>query len=247
MSSKKNDKYAPKGDSATKIAKMEAKQAKRLRKLKRKEEKGEKVKYKVATSFEQNKKESQTRETRESKTQTTYVPISIQDVSRPRPIRIRLNPETGGDSVVWSPSKIEFDQMNKFARLKCTKACVNVVGKRGDVGEYGVCTRVGCTFAHGLDEYNIAQCLYGEKCRRKASCTFKHPQETDSDYFDRTRSVPPDLPYESEKYYKPEHSVPVLTPVSEHPEENDDVGETAKEIAMLHISAGLVPSSVRVW
>lgn len=40
----------------------------------------------------------------------------------------------------------------------------------------GNCRKKNCTFAHSLDELYVPLCRYGEKCKNKEKCTFKHPK-----------------------------------------------------------------------
>ena len=88
--------------------------------------------------------------------------------------------------------------------LVCTKACHFC--KKSESGEWSVCTREKCTFAHSLSELQLGQCSFGETCKRKHGtncCQFKHPDETNEQYYSRTGIVKPDLPETSEATRRP--------------------------------------------
>lgn len=89
--------------------------------------------------------------------------------------------------------------------LLCTRACLFC--KRKESGEWGVCFREKCTFAHSLSELQLPICGFGDNCKRKSgpnSCQFKHPAENTEQYYSRTGLVKPDLPETSEQTRKKE-------------------------------------------
>ena len=66
-----------------------------------------------------------------------------------------------------------------------TRPCRNIV-------ENGSCNRTACMFAHNETELQISICSYGNNCFRKNEenlrdgqtiCKFKHPDETEEDYY----------------------------------------------------------------
>jgi hypothetical protein len=89
--------------------------------------------------------------------------------------------------------------------LKCTKPCFLVL--KGDSEEFGVCERETCTFAHSLDELQLAKCAFGSKCYKRNdksnTCQFSHPGETHEQFYKRTGQEKPKLPETSEKTRKP--------------------------------------------
>ena len=104
-------------------------------------------------------------------------------------------------------------------RLCLTKSCNRVI--RDPHGNFGVCTRVGCTFAHSLDELRVPSCLFdidivkGIRCNRRPGangsrtvCRFKHLDESTEEFRKRMGIVLPDLPETSEEVYKPVAFVP---------------------------------------
>jgi hypothetical protein len=50
--------------------------------------------------------------------------------------------------------------------------------------KYGKCTRQVCNFAHNSNEYK-PDCVFGEGCKKKNVCTFRHHPETIHEYCDR--------------------------------------------------------------
>jgi hypothetical protein len=125
-----------------------------------------------------------------------------------------------------------------YSRLKCTKPCSYVLNKT-EQGEYGVCTREVCTFAHSLEEFVLPQCLFGANCWYKENtCAFKHPNESDMEYYERTGTEQPDLPCTSEK-------VRVPGKVVEQVLGTENKVENVEEVAQVHLSAGLVPTQIR--
>ena len=95
--------------------------------------------------------------------------------------------------------------------LSCTKACNNVT-RLQENGEYGVCYRSICTFAHSLDELNDPMCGFDSTCRFQnghphwdgtvdptGKCMFRHSNETREVWLKRTGRKLPDLPQTNEK------------------------------------------------
>lgn len=93
-------------------------------------------------------------------------------------------------------------------RLLCTVPCHFVpryVNKSFQpYGDYGVCRRAECTFAHSLAELKLMECRFGEGCH-KPGCTFLHPSESHNilGYYKRIGQAQPDLPATSEHSRKP--------------------------------------------
>lgn len=117
-------------------------------------------------------------------------------------------------------SKISAQELAKS--LAYTKPCMNVLKRvneeTGEIcGEYGVCERDVCTFAHSLSELKLPPCGFGEKCNRKygsmdvrtrkidksRKCQFFHPDETPEKFYTRTGCRKPDIPETSEKSWIP--------------------------------------------
>jgi hypothetical protein len=100
--------------------------------------------------------------------------------------------------------------------LEYTKSCL-FCKKKDD--KWGVCYREICTFAHSLAELQISPCSYGIRCMKKKGslnvetgkiekekskcCQYKHPDETNDEYYIRTGSTKPDLPATSEMTRQP--------------------------------------------
>ena len=99
--------------------------------------------------------------------------------------------------------------------LTRTKACHNVARNK-ETGEFGVCWRKVCTFAHSSAEFQPPQCSFDRTCRFKhgrndrktrkripgSQCKFRHSDETIEEYYNRSGVKQPDLPPTSEKTYK---------------------------------------------
>jgi hypothetical protein len=100
---------------------------------------------------------------------------------------------------------LAMDNNHEFSRTRdYTMGCYAVVKKDG---QYGVCRRQGCTFAHSLEEIKDPLCSFGDKCHHingkqaydgtvdvNTKCRFRHPQESREKYYNRTAKVPQDLP-----------------------------------------------------
>lgn len=96
--------------------------------------------------------------------------------------------------------------------LTCTKVCRNVVRNK-ETGEFGVCRRKVCTFAHSDEELQPPHCSFDHTCRFKygrndhktriripgSQCKFRHSNETIEEYYKRSGTKHPDLPPTSEK------------------------------------------------
>lgn len=119
------------------------------------------------------------------------------------------------------PRSKAFERINNKevmrSRLTKTKACHFVVPKDGEE-KFGVCYRKVCTFAHGMDEFRLTECEFGDICNRidgsfnrrtgrldeTRKCHFYHPtKETVEQYWERTGLTPPNLPATSEHSHKP--------------------------------------------
>lgn len=102
--------------------------------------------------------------------------------------------------------------------LTCTKPCQ--FAARKEDGKRGCCFKTECSFAHGWDELRYIECKF-PSCYRKATCPFKHPDETGIAYYKRTKKPVPDLPETSEETrkvrgrtspYEPEQKMQYGTP-----------------------------------
>jgi hypothetical protein len=75
--------------------------------------------------------------------------------------------------------------------LKCTRLCKKVL--RGET-----CTITSCNFAHTRDEYRYPLCMNGDRCYKKTTCVFKHPDESEDDFnIRRNFEFPYSFPYSS--------------------------------------------------
>ena len=96
--------------------------------------------------------------------------------------------------------------------LTCTKACRNIQ-KDPQTGEFGVCSRKYCTFAHSMNELQPARCSFDRTCRFKhgritdwktkniahdSKCKFRHSDESIQEYYSRSGMTQPELPLTSE-------------------------------------------------
>lgn len=109
-------------------------------------------------------------------------------------------------------------KMQSFTR---TKACRNVTTLTKD-GDFGVCTRQQCTFAHSTEELAPPMCIYDSTCRflygrrdyrtsqlvPNSKCKFRHSHESQEDWLKRSGANLPNLPATSEKYRKPAFQEP---------------------------------------
>lgn len=84
-----------------------------------------------------------------------------------------------------------------------TKGCWHVARQSAD-DDFGVCTHLGCTFAHSFEELRVRECRFASRCNNE-QCNFFHPDlETKREYFERRTDLDmPDLPETSENTYKP--------------------------------------------
>jgi chemotaxis protein histidine kinase CheA len=118
--------------------------------------------------------------------------------------------------LVTDPRTIAFEHMADKTRiaksLKCTKACSNIK-KDTNTGEFGVCYRAYCTFAHSMAELQPALCNFDSNCRFKhgkildwnsrtieqgSKCKFRHSDEDIQEYYSRSGMKRPDLPLTSD-------------------------------------------------
>ena len=128
-------------------------------------------------------------------------------------------------NAIFSPSKINQYRTRAFEllsnkeenakRLVKTKLCRNIL-------EHGECKRKICHFAHNGEELNDPPCAFGDNCRRKNMCKFKHPQESTDKYRKRCNIIIPSIP-------EPTKSVPPSEPHS--PNENETVIQYSQEFA----------------
>jgi hypothetical protein len=89
-------------------------------------------------------------------------------------------------------------QSDASVALKYTRPCNNIA--KDQAGEYGVCTRSVCTFAHSKAQFVPKTCNFLEKCRNM-HCVFFHPDsETRNEFLERSGI---DLPDTHENTYKP--------------------------------------------
>ena len=80
--------------------------------------------------------------------------------------------------------------------LSKTKACHNVIKKEN--GEYTVCNRLVCHFAHSMEEKMDPVCVFDLNCRYKNSkCMFKHSDESRELWALRANQPIVDLPEKS--------------------------------------------------
>jgi hypothetical protein len=56
---------------------------------------------------------------------------------------------------------------------------------------YGSCFRKVCYFAHSIHEIIFPDCAFKEECKKKRTCMFKHPSETNDQYKQRIDFVVP--------------------------------------------------------
>ena len=106
--------------------------------------------------------------------------------------------------------------------LTGTKTCKNI--QLTSTGEFGVCYREKCTFAHSLEELNDPMCGFDDTCRHRLGkvqrdgtvdktrkCMFRHSIETRDEWAKRTDRVIPNLPKTSEKTRKPVARTDMIT------------------------------------
>ena len=71
-----------------------------------------------------------------------------------------------------------FDKLSNVKEtIRKTKICEVMV-------KYGKCKRQTCNFAHNSSEYK-PDCVFGDSCKKKNVCTFRHHPETIQDYCER--------------------------------------------------------------
>ena len=61
------------------------------------------------------------------------------------------------------------------SHLKKTKFCQVLIDR-------GQCNRTVCNFAHSVSEIVFPECAFRDDCRKKRSCKFKHPCESNEEY-----------------------------------------------------------------
>lgn len=89
-----------------------------------------------------------------------------------------------------------FEEVKEVRPTYRTQACKFV---SNGSEKFGVCWKVGCTFAHGIDELEAPPCLYGDDCYHQQEgsrtvCIFKHPSESVLEFFKRIKKPVPHLP-----------------------------------------------------
>ena len=117
------------------------------------------------------------------------------------------------------------DKERVASSLVCTKACRNVT-TLNEKGEFGVCTREYCTFAHSEEELTLPWCTFDQTCRFKngrfvnfntntlipdSQCKFRHSDETIENYYRRSGKKRPYLPATSVNSRKPNKRIPTST------------------------------------
>lgn len=131
----------------------------------------------------------------------------------------RRNNNHGRDQHRDDPRTAAFAKMgDKEAMAKSltrTRACKNVTNCQEN-GEYGVCYRDTCSFAHSLEELNDPMCGFDTTCRfrhgrprrggtvdSEGKCMFRHSDETREGWLKRTGRKLPSLPSTSKKTRDP--------------------------------------------
>jgi hypothetical protein len=121
------------------------------------------------------------------------------------------------------------DKISTRNRLLRTKICNNI--QPNERGEFGVCFRKYCDFAHSLEELKDPMCLFDSNCRNlqgrinrdgsiqpNSQCSFRHGFETREEWLTRTGKTLPILPRTSENTRKPIVSTPENTrPLTNNP------------------------------
>ena len=117
--------------------------------------------------------------------------------------------------------------------LLCTKGCRNIQ-RDTQTGEFGVCFRKYCTFAHSMAELQPSRCSFDLSCRFRngriidwdtrtiapgSKCKFHHSNETIDQYYSRSGMTRPDLPPTSEHTRK----------IPEKSESNEESNEESKQ------------------
>jgi len=142
------------------------------------------------------------------------------------------------------------DKKAMSERLKGTKPCYFVTPKE-EGGDFGVCFRHKCDFAHSLDTWNPPSCTFDSVCRNfgsEKSCNFFHPSlESVDEFLDRTGREKPNLPPTCEHSRKPK---PIVKPLGRAPQSTLrtparklDLGKSSTSSAP-KVPSILVPTSV---
>jgi hypothetical protein len=100
------------------------------------------------------------------------------------------------------------DKSKIAQNLKCTKGCRNVTTLDSE-GNFGVCYRHHCTFAHSMEELTPPSCSFGSNCRMKYGtrpCRFRHDDETVEEWLNRSGVNRPNLPPTNKDSRKPQES-----------------------------------------
>lgn len=132
----------------------------------------------------------------------------------------------------WKPFTFKtIEPKTETKNLEFTHPCQFVLRKtdeNGNLGDYGVCYREKCTYAHSLEEYRIKKCLYENKCKRGYDCPYIHSYETKQEYYDRTGEMVPDLPETNKDSRKPRKPFVKKSFIVDLKEEQDE--EQVKEV-----------------
>lgn len=125
---------------------------------------------------------------------------STQPVVQPSPMHVYSFPRATQDFQKKSdPRRMNSEYSNgEYSKrdpekLAFTKACY-YVEKDGTPGEYGVCNKKGCTFAHTLQELRVPKCRYSDTCKHGKNCYYIHTNETIQQYYKRIGKSVPNLP-----------------------------------------------------
>lgn len=119
------------------------------------------------------------------------------------------------------PEQRPKDSLKDPEKLAFTKACY-YVEKDGTPGDYGVCNKKGCTFAHTLQELRVPKCRYSRErpdpnggysdtCKHGKNCYYIHANESIQNYYRRIGKSVPNLPTGVETIIKP--SVTTQSPI----------------------------------
>lgn len=160
------------------------------------------------------KKSKKAKRAKKPKAETFIIASSYNDVrnSRAQYNQTESSNKSNYQSQVFAKTS---DKEELAKTLQCTRAC-NYVTQKTPNGNYGVCYRQKCSFAHSLDELKDPFCRFNESCRFKdgkilrdgsidvnTKCKFRHTGETRDEWVQRTGSSLPDLPQTNENTRKP--------------------------------------------
>lgn len=122
--------------------------------------------------------------------------------------------------------------------LSFTKPCSNVIKKKAN-GEFGVCYRAECSYAHSKDELKPPKCNFDITCKFRdgkktlqgvipnTECNFLHSDETPEEWMERTKDKKDkntiELPETSEFSRKPVIKEDKSIIIKENKENKDDI------------------------